>query len=402
MILATMLGGVQATAAPHTGEAITGELTSIDSVGLALKTSDGEKKLTFASLKGVKFPLAERSPEPHSGPVVELIDGTLLPVESYVSRRGEATIGFRMGEIKTSTRNIRSVLLRSQRNLAKLQAAWHEIIESDRQGDVAVVRRTRSTEGERVEHSLDQLEGVLHDVDAEQIEFALDGEKRKVPITKLEGIVYFHSQQVHIENAAAKLFTTRGAEISVKSIALAGDAVTITTPASVQLTIPQGDLLSVQFSGGDVVYLSDMKPQSSTWQPFIPTRIGERLNRLYAPRMDEASDGGKLRLEPGGDVYEKGLAVHSRTELVYRLPDAFARLQAEVGLDPRFRNAGDVELVIKTETAELFRHRLTPKNPRMKVDVEISGARRLTILVDFGEGWDVADHLNLCDARVSK
>lgn len=405
MILVAVIGGVPATASPHTGEPISGELISMDSTGLVLKTADGaEKKLTLASLRGIKIrPADSVKPEPHLGPVVELIDGSKLHASAYASTGGKATIGLKQGPVTTSTRNVRSVLLRSQRNLPKLQIAWREMIDAERQGDMAVVRRTRTTEGERVEHSLDQLEGVLYDITSEQVEFGLDGEKRKVPVSKLEGVVYYHAQQKQSDEPVARFHTNSGAEIAASSIATADGKLKITTVASVEVSIPLTDLASVEFSGGDVVYLSDMKPESSTWRPYIPTRIGgDRLRKLYEPRMDQANDGGKLRLEPGGDVYEKGLAVHSRTELIYRLPAAFARFQADVGLDPRFRDAGDVELVLKSEKDELFRRRLNPKNPRMKVDVKIVGVRRLTILVDFGDGWDVADYLNLCDARVSK
>jgi hypothetical protein len=34
--------------------------------------------------------------------------------------------------------------------------------------------------------------------------------------------------------------------------------------------------------------------------------------------------------------------------------------------------------------------------------LEIAGAKRIEILVDYGAGLDVGDRLNLCDIRVTK
>ena len=114
----------------------------------------------------------------------------------------------------------------------------------------------------------------------------------------------------------------------------------------VEFALAADSVQSIRFSGGDIIYLSDLVPTSIEWRPYVPTRIaGDRLKKLYAPRFDQASDGGQLELEPGGDTYEKGIALHSRTELVYRLPAQFKRFQAEVGLDPRYRNSADSLLI---------------------------------------------------------
>ena len=49
----------------------------------------------------------------------------------------------------------------------------------------------------------------------------------------------------------------------------------------------------------------------------------------------------------GGKEYRKGLAVHGRTEMTYRLPDRFRRFQAVVGIDDRVRPQGSMRLVVR-------------------------------------------------------
>ena len=41
---------------------------------------------------------------------------------------------------------------------------------------------------------------------------------------------------------------------------------------------------------------------------------------------------------------------------------------------------------------------LTP----ITINIDITGVRRLSILVDFGQQLDIADHLHLCNARITK
>jgi hypothetical protein len=59
-------------------------------------------------------------------------------------------------------------------------------------------------------------------------------------------------------------------------------------------------------------------------------------------------------------------------------------------------------LEIKGDGRQLYSGKLTGKDPPAALDVELAGVRRLVILVDFGDDLDVADHLNLCEARIVK
>lgn len=404
LLLVASLGGVSITATPHTGSSKTGELLSVKDGVIRIQAEDGPVDLPFKTLKGLTFNPPEGATfDPHTGPVVELVDGSKLAATTYAAKDGEAFIKTGQGEIKVSTRRVKAVLLRNQRNFPSLQETWRALLDGPRTGDLVVVRRTRDAGGERVENTLDQLDCVLYDMDAKQLTFARDGNRRQVPLEKLEGVVYFHPQAPELASPLAVIQTHDDAEFAAHQWQSDGEKVSIETRAGVAVTLAASEIKRVRFEGGDVVYLSDLKPQSIQWRPFIPTQIGsERLEKLYAPRFDEANNGDPLRLEPGGDVYEKGIALHSRTELIYRLTQPYKRLQADVGLDPRFRHAGNVELVISSEKGQLFRKAVTPDAPRFELDVDIDGARRLTIVVDFGEGWDVSDYLNLCDARVSK
>ncbi|MFM7845227.1 MAG: NPCBM/NEW2 domain-containing protein, partial [Planctomycetota bacterium] len=127
---------------------------------------------------------------------------------------------------------------------------------------------------------------------------------------------------------------------------------------------------------------------------------GENLARRNQPRRDRGFDGGRLQL--GGQSFDKGLALRSRSTMVFRIPKGFNRLVATVGIDDRVRENGHVQLVIQGDSKVIFNEPITGRDRPRELDLDLTGAKRVTVLVDFGEELDVADFLNLCNARFTK
>ena len=88
--------------------------------------------------------------------------------------------------------------------------------------------------------------------------------------------------------------------------------------------------------------------------------------------------------------------------MVFRLSERYRRLQAIAGIDPELRLSGHVQLVILGDDRLLFESEVHSEMEPMTLDMSISGVRRLKIIVDYGDNLDVADHLFLCDCKVTK
>jgi hypothetical protein len=58
--------------------------------------------------------------------------------------------------------------------------------------------------------------------------------------------------------------------------------------------------------------------------------------------------------------------------------------------------------VIRGDDRVLLDQVIKGSDPPLEIDLDIVGVRRLAILVDFGDNQDIADHLDLCEARVVK
>lgn len=376
-----------------TGPEVSGQLVSLDETGLVVETQDGQKTFPLADLLAVRPTQAAPAGAPSRDAfLVRLVDGSLLVAPGYSVSDRKATITLAGGpELQIPTRSISWVRLRAPSEGVDEQ--WRTITGQRAAGDVVVIRKSDT--------ALDQLEGVLHDIADNKVTFEFDGDKIPVDIQKLEGIVYFHPLSGREGKPACKVSTRDGSAWNARSLALDGEMLRMTTTAGAEVSLPLDRVDVFDFSSGNVVYLSDLEPVSSDWTPFLESPLlDSQLQLLYGPKRDRAFDGGPLRL--GDRSFRKGLALHSRTELVYRLTDEYRRLQAEVGIDDTLRQVGHVELVIFGDDRELLREAVSGRDEPRTLDLDIRGVRRLKILVDYGEKLDIADHLHLCNARIIK
>jgi hypothetical protein len=326
---------------------------------------------------------------------IELVDGSRLESSGFVVTSRIATVRRPDREVTVETQQVRSV--RFHPPDPARDAQWREIIDGESSGDLVVLRRSKS--------SLDQLEGVLHDISEDSIEFEYDDQRLAVKREKLEGLRFFHPTRRTLPDPLCKVVEVDGSTWNVKALRLAGDKLELTTTGGVSCDVPVSQLARVDYSPGNVTYLSDLEFELAECTPFIATQLpAERMLQLYQPRRDASFEGSGLWLADGSEVqqYDKGLAIHSRSRLIFRLAEPARKLTAVVGIDSRLQGRGGAVLVVLGDNRELLRRAVSGRDAPWALDLDIAGVRRLEFLVDFGDALDVADHLNLCNARIIK
>ena len=325
---------------------------------------------------------------------IELTDGSKLTARTFSVKQRIAHITFLQGERRTlPTRLIHAVRLQPP---SATDAQWNRIAQRKVTADVIAIRVDDDV--------LDELDGIIHDIESDTVQFELDDETVPVERGRLEGIVYFHPPTAATPKAIAQLFDIYGSLWQVQKLQMGSAKLQGVTVNGLTFELPLTDLVKLDFSAENLIYLSDIEPTSVTWTPFLGS-VDPLAQALFGPRRDRSFSGGKLQLgkRRGRDLeYQKGLAIQSRTRMVYRLSDEFQRFKAIVGLDNRTRGRGNVELVILGNRRELLKKTVTGMMEPFELDVKISGVRRLTILVDYGKGKGIQDHLNLCNARITK
>ncbi len=397
MLTAPALGALPVTVQPITGPSVSGHLQQL-SIDQAVVTVDGKPRtLPARDLQSITMPgvAKEKAATTDDTVLVELTGGSRLRATRYEVAGGKATITLPSQTLPAEPNAIASV--RFHAPSPTLDPQWLEIRHAAREADLVVVRRS--------ETSLDQLEGVLHDVNPETIIFEFDDEKIPVKRTKLEGIIYFHATGAGGSKAACTVHDVNGSVWSVAKLALTEGSFQLVTTSGLTATLRADQVTRIDFASGNVVFLSDIQPEQTVWTPFVAPRIGaNRLARMYRPRLNRGFEGEQLWLGPANKPtrYDKGISIHSRTLLTYRLGSDYRRFTAEAGIDSRLRGRGDVELVITGDSKQLLRRSVRGSDPPFSIDLDVQGVKRLKILVDFGDRLDVADHLNLCNARLIK
>jgi hypothetical protein len=373
------------------GETLTGSLIRLDAEGATIQTADGPVTLSIDRLAAILPEAGPPKQQPTSDLRVELTDGSMLAALEYTVADAEAHIVLPDGkELRVPTRHVASVRFQSQSET--MAAEWSRIRESAGEGDLLVIRKN---------DSVDYLEGLLHEVTETVVQFELEGEIVPVKRTKIHGLSYYRRAKSELPEPRSELTGRDGSTWPARSVSVAAEMFHWTTPLGLEFDAPATAVARIDFSRGKIVYLSDLEPESVEWAPFFGAGKGlSSVSEFFAPRRDQGFDSGPLLLE--GKSYPKGLAIHSRTRLVYRLPGPFGRFRATAGIDDRVRPNGNVRLVVLGDDRMLLETTLAGSGPPEAIDLDLRGVRRLTILVDFGADLDVADHLNLCEARVIK
>ena len=104
----------------------------------------------------------------------------------------------------------------------------------------------------------------------------------------------------------------------------------------------------------------------------------------------------------GWRQFRRGLAIQSRTELTYRLAGKYQRFLATVGVGPGGPSQADVELKLFSDDSEIYSSNITSGDEPVEINVDVSSARRLKVLVDYGKNIHIGDRIHLGDARFIK
>ena len=324
------------------GRSIPGVPVELTADHLVLDTAQGRVSLETENLLTLTARREARPAAQTTGVIVELTDGSAICARQFVAQGGHSRITLDGGEVIEAPMSVVHAV-RLQRSDA-LDSEWTRLTEKKSDSDLLIVRSGGT---------LDSNKGIVENVTEETVGFNLDGELLPVKRAKVFGFVYHHGAADEPPPAVCRISEASGSLWSARTVALAGKLQWITS-TGLNVSAPLADVLRLDFSQGKLLYLSDLKPDSTTWTPYFGAdRPLPALRLFYAPRFNRGFDSETLKL--GGAVYSKGLALFARTELVYRLPKGFTRFRAVAGADETAGTSGKVRLTIRGDDRVLWK-----------------------------------------------
>jgi len=356
----------------------------------------GDKNLPLSDVLEVRFPAASAPPNsaatvpPTTPPIeVSLSDGSRILASDISLIKGELKANSpHLGEIVIKKLALKS--LRLQPDDPQFNDAWQKLLAKDTKKDLIVVRK---------ESKLDFIAGVAGEITDKTVNFLVDGEEFPARRDAVYGVIYQPAVPSAKLTATAELLGTD--LLNLKSISFKNDKCQVITVVGVAATLPLDQLRSLDFTAGKIRYLSQLNPIDVQYFPFW----GEGDPTTEYRRNFSGPLGILTPITLGGKAYPKGLAIHSKTILKYRLAGEFRRFQTIMGIDDftgQSGHLGDVHVKISGDNKVLFEGDANHADQPLPLSLDISGVRDLTILVDYGANLDIGDWLDLADAKVSK
>jgi hypothetical protein len=284
-------------------------------------------------------------------------------------------------------------------NPSQVALVWFSAPDAERHPDK--LRRTLAA-GQRTRDRIllrngDTLEGTITGMDEKVVRTEVDKRNQELPISKM-AIIAMNTELASRrkpKGSYGRLVLANGGRLSLSSATADGETLSGKLTSGIPIHVNVRDLVSLSIFQGCAEYLSDMKPSKVEQTPYLDSTL--------APVLDGTAKDRDLRV--GGGRYDKGIGMHGACRMTFDLRGAFKRIESLVALDDVTGREGRarVEVLVDGKAQQLGLERdLTHRNGPLTVRVDVTGAKQLTLVVDFGERGDVQADVNWVDARLIK
>jgi len=351
--------------------------------GMAIATSAGPENFSANDVMSVVFAKASDKPTPAvadaaagaSTAMLYLADGGRLPGAflggSEETVRARTAIGPSLDVPLAALAGLRLV---GPGEFPKAESLYQSALRDRLPGQDVLV--TREADEPKV------LRGRLDSIDVDSGSFTLGKQTRTFRMDRIYGLVF--ATGVSGTDPLPVRFELRDGSVFSGRLA-AGDqrTITVSNSLSASLAVPLAKLSRLDVRSPRVVYLSDIEPTD--------IQIEGRVHRPWEVSRDHGLMGQALSLD--GKAYAKGIACHSRSELTYVLSEPYVAFVAHLGIDDYARPRGSVVFRVLGDGKEFFSSGLvTGREMSRLVRVDIERVKTLTLIVDYGDELDVADH----------
>lgn len=239
----------------------------------------------------------------------------------------------------------------------------------------------------------DKLSGGFLGLSERQVEFQPAKEPIKIYRIGVAGLGFNPALVVYPEPSGGfyELTLLDGSRLGATKLRVEQGAILASTRFNVSIKAPFSEVLRLHARTSSVVYLSDREPGAERYVPYVGP------SRPY--RRDASVEGHPMRVS--GEDFERGIGAGTRTLLAYRLEPGDKRFQARVGVDERAGPLGSVVFRVLVDDTERFASvALSARDAPKTIDLDVSKAKRLILITEFGERGGVRDFADWGEARI--
>ncbi len=230
---------------------------------------------------------------------------------------------------------------------------------------------------------IQRVAGKILGRDGDSLQIEIDGKSRQLKWAKVAGLVFKLLPPATNDSPYQIVDFVSGQHLSGQVTNLSADSLQMETIWKQQIELLRSQVARISVKNGRMRSLVELTPSHAEQVGYLD------LVRPY--QTNKSFTGSPLQI--GDEKYAEGLCTHSHTVLDYDLGGGFSQFRSAVGLQKEDGDQGHVIVRVRVDGVAKFEESLVGGQPAKAISIDLTGAKTLQLEVDFGDGFDVADHL---------
>lgn len=237
------------------------------------------------------------------------------------------------------------------------------------------------------------VSGEIVGLSDEALTFVFRGKERSITRDRVVGLVLAHAERPKGPKPGFhQMLRLRTGQLLPGKIVSIGDRVVLDLIGGGRIDVPRIAASTMRNVNGRRIDLTRVEPTAEEAIPYFGLAMPYRVNQSFT--------GGAIRLYDE-QIYERGLAVHTKSRLHYKLERPAEAFRARFGLmDPGGRMGNVTARVIGDDKVLWEKTDITADSEAIDVLVKLTGVKRLVLEVDFGKGQNVGDRAAWCNPQI--
>jgi len=340
-------------------------------------TRQGARRVAASLAKEMHAQAAQKT-FPNNVIVLELQDGSRLTASSFTAHNNQGTVRLvdQPNELSLPLNTITAVRLavRSLSEVVNPPADWLRLAVPNAEGDRLVVGNP---------DSFDVYTGILHDINAETISFAVDGEVLPVPRRKVFGLVLHRESIIASEPPFGTLTLWTGTRGMISDIQLKENELSWQTSTGFSVSCPLEMVDEIDFGEKRIASLIDVERVRSEFSLPFESEVNPSQLHFLQTFFENRTKNSTHETILDGVGYERSITLWGKTSLEYILPKPFASLKAVIGIEDQFRPHVSATLQIRANSQLLGTWELRGDSASQRIQVNLpQNCRTMTLIVE--------------------
>lgn len=361
--------------------AISGELESLSlSHGMRLILDGEARQIETADIISVQRVRVASSNAKPTWPVLEQAE---IGLELVNGDRIAGELGSSTDSISLSTQNWGTLTLPLERVSAILLSSADLPAYAD---SLRWFRRQKDESNDRVLLTNgDVVSGFLLGVSRAGLQLGVGDDTSTIPLRLAVAAHVIHPSAGPLKQPHAMISLVDGQRLTVVELDWKGDAIRGKAPSGEVVEPLVGQIDSIAFEGGRWEWVM-LKPPAEAKHTAM-------LKMEWKHVVDHNVLGGPLRV--AGNLFEKGIGVHSKSLLSFNLDGHYREFVTSFGIDDDSGAWANVQTIIRVDGQQRYeKSDVVAGTLYGPVRVDLTGGKSLELVVDFGKNGDIQDRLD--------